>query len=100
MKPVGKYAANVVNLAARRMLMQQLQASKDKLDGKETAEETAARDERQRQRLFILDKLREAMAKAGFVLHQDDPTYVWTERTDECIELEDLKERLGYGIPF
>ncbi len=75
MKPVGKYAANVVNLAARRMLMQQLQASKDKLDGKETAEETAARDERQRQRLFILDKLREAMAKAYAVLGDIDGAF-------------------------
>ena len=76
MKPVGKHAsAVVINLAARKNLMAQLKGTVALLDGKETAEETAARDERQRQRLFILDKLREAMAKAYAVLGDIDGAF-------------------------
>ena len=69
MKPVGKYStAVVINLAARRNLMEQLKGSVAKLDGEEAAKEAEAREERQRQRLFIMEKLRDAMAKAYAVL--------------------------------
>lgn len=88
MKPVGKYANNVVmdlmdRIAARKGQERpkapghpenwsMFRGSVAKLDAKETAEEAEARAERQRQRLHLLDRLRDVMSTTLAVLGEND----------------------------